>query len=44
MTKLGLAILILIFGATIVMASFITYLLLWNSSPTHVILPELILQ
>jgi|GEM_PF-2391754 len=33
LTKLGLFILILIFGSTAAMAAFIAYTMLWDSSP-----------
>ncbi|KOY79891.1 putative quinol oxidase subunit SoxD [Candidatus Acidianus copahuensis] len=41
MTRLGIAILALIFGATAALAAFITYTILWDSS-TSLILPELV--
>ncbi|BCU66725.1 hypothetical protein HS7_01620 [Sulfolobales archaeon HS-7] len=38
MTKLGIFILILIFGGTAAMAAFVAYNLIWNTSPMNSIL------
>ncbi|WP_162568900.1 hypothetical protein [Acidianus sulfidivorans] len=41
MSRLGLAIVILIFGVTAALAGFIIYTILWDSSAINVILPHL---
>lgn len=41
MTRLGIAIVGLIFGVTAAFAAFIIYTILWDSSPINTILPEL---
>ncbi|WP_187152728.1 hypothetical protein [Acidianus manzaensis] len=39
MSRLGLAIVILIFGVTAALAGFIIYTILWDSSPINLVLP-----
>ena len=41
MNRLGLAIVMLIFGATAAMIAFLVYTFLWDSSPAKILLPLL---
>jgi len=41
MSRLGLAIVLLIFGATAAMIAFLVYTITWDSSPINAILPLL---
>ncbi|BFH73153.1 hypothetical protein SJAV_10970 [Sulfurisphaera javensis] len=42
MNKLGLAVVLLIFGATAALIAFIVYTILWNSSPIQDVLPMIL--
>ncbi|WP_286188902.1 hypothetical protein [Sulfolobus sp. S-194] len=42
MSRMGLAIVLLIFGATAAMIGFLVYTILWDSSPIREILPLLL--